>query len=223
MPAEEEEILDEDDFDILEGNVKRSVVDGIINIGFSIRVKDLAVKSLDRTIFAKLLGRRIGYNTLGAMDHIWKLPYRRALVLRLLDRSAASKEICRLDSITRLANDVRDQAASGDVVAPPQTTPLISKGKKPVPQTAKTPKHKSATSICKPITVVHNASKQRLASHASSSRSIPTIPHISKPSNRANHSVVVISENDEPSMATPHMQHNPMQHDIIPYQAIYRF
>ncbi|KAK8655983.1 hypothetical protein V6N13_108545 [Hibiscus sabdariffa] len=115
-------------------------------------------------------------------------------------------------------DDVRDQAAFGDVTAPPQTTPLISKGKKPVPQSAKAPKHKSATSVRKPITVIHNASKLRLASHASSSRSTPAIPHISKPPNRSNHSVVVISENDEPSMATLQMQHNPMQHDVIPHQ-----
>ncbi|KAK9028213.1 hypothetical protein V6N11_068023 [Hibiscus sabdariffa] len=73
MPAEEEEILDEDDFEILEGDVKRSVVDGIINIDFSTRVQDLAVKSLDRTIVVKLLGRRIGFNTLrGKLYELWK-------------------------------------------------------------------------------------------------------------------------------------------------------
>ncbi|KAK8583544.1 hypothetical protein V6N12_067811 [Hibiscus sabdariffa] len=57
-------IFDRDDIESIEGDVVCSTVDGLISIEFSERVQDLAVKSLDHTIVVKLLGRRIGYNTL---------------------------------------------------------------------------------------------------------------------------------------------------------------
>ncbi|KAE8689902.1 hypothetical protein F3Y22_tig00110931pilonHSYRG00264 [Hibiscus syriacus] len=57
--AEAHEDIVEDEIEILEGDVSRSVIDGIISIDFSNRIQTLAVKSLDLTVLVKLLGRRI--------------------------------------------------------------------------------------------------------------------------------------------------------------------
>ncbi|KAL4388104.1 hypothetical protein GQ457_09G011910 [Hibiscus cannabinus] len=73
IPYAAEEIIDEEDFEILEGEVLRSVIDGVIHIDFSDRIQDLAIKSLDKTIVIKLLGWRIGYNTLrNKLYELWK-------------------------------------------------------------------------------------------------------------------------------------------------------
>ncbi|KAK8564737.1 hypothetical protein V6N12_058320 [Hibiscus sabdariffa] len=72
-PMETEEALEDDDIEILEGDVIRSMVDGVISIEFSERIQTLAVKSLDQTVVVKLLGRRIGYETLrNKMYELWK-------------------------------------------------------------------------------------------------------------------------------------------------------
>ncbi|KAL4280959.1 hypothetical protein GQ457_03G040380 [Hibiscus cannabinus] len=73
IPSTDDEIIDEEDIEILEGEVLRSVVDGVIHIDFSDRIRDLTIKSLDQTIVIKLLGRRIGYNTLrNKLYDLWK-------------------------------------------------------------------------------------------------------------------------------------------------------
>ncbi|KAK9045530.1 hypothetical protein V6N11_051440 [Hibiscus sabdariffa] len=70
---QEDEPFDDDDIEILEGDVTRMMVDGLISIQFLKRVQSLAEKSLDRTIVLKLLGRRIGYETLKNKIHeLWK-------------------------------------------------------------------------------------------------------------------------------------------------------
>ncbi|KAK8491244.1 hypothetical protein V6N12_035188 [Hibiscus sabdariffa] len=58
------DIFDDDEVVLLEGDVTRSDVDGLISIQFSKRVQALAMKNLELTVVIKLLGRRIGYNTL---------------------------------------------------------------------------------------------------------------------------------------------------------------
>ncbi|KAK8556925.1 hypothetical protein V6N12_003314 [Hibiscus sabdariffa] len=74
--------FDDEDVEILEGDVSRSLVDSIISIDFSDRVRSLAEKSLDQTLVVKLLGHRIGYNTLRTKIYeIWK-PQQ---ALRLMD------------------------------------------------------------------------------------------------------------------------------------------
>ncbi|KAK8560140.1 hypothetical protein V6N12_012943 [Hibiscus sabdariffa] len=60
----EYESFDDEDIEILEGDVIHIMVDGLISIQFSERVQSLVEKSLDRIIVLKLLGRRIGYATL---------------------------------------------------------------------------------------------------------------------------------------------------------------
>ncbi|KAK9027850.1 hypothetical protein V6N11_067672 [Hibiscus sabdariffa] len=54
-----EEFDEDDDIDILEGEVIRSMIDGLISIEFSDRIQKLAAKSLDQTLVIKLLGHRI--------------------------------------------------------------------------------------------------------------------------------------------------------------------
>ncbi|KAL4378879.1 hypothetical protein GQ457_02G015220 [Hibiscus cannabinus] len=55
---------DNEEITLVDGDVTRSMVDGLISIVFSERVQALAVKNFDLTVVVKLLGRRIGYNTL---------------------------------------------------------------------------------------------------------------------------------------------------------------
>ncbi|KAK8569003.1 hypothetical protein V6N12_007536 [Hibiscus sabdariffa] len=82
LPTKDEENFDEDEIEILEGNVSKTVVDGIIRIDFSDRVRNLAIKSFDQTVVVKLLRRRIGYNTLRSkLYNLWKS----AQAFRLMD------------------------------------------------------------------------------------------------------------------------------------------
>ncbi|KAK8509995.1 hypothetical protein V6N12_035318 [Hibiscus sabdariffa] len=68
-----DEPFEDDDIEILEGDVVRTVIDGMISIQFSERVHSLVEKSFDRTIVLKLLGRRIGYATLkNKVIDLWK-------------------------------------------------------------------------------------------------------------------------------------------------------
>ncbi|KAK8561554.1 hypothetical protein V6N12_048620 [Hibiscus sabdariffa] len=64
---------DAEDVTLVDGDVTRSTVDGLISIVFSERVQALAVKNFDLTVVVKLLGRRIGYNTLRQrLLDLWK-------------------------------------------------------------------------------------------------------------------------------------------------------
>ncbi|KAK8998926.1 hypothetical protein V6N11_070105 [Hibiscus sabdariffa] len=64
---------DTEEVTLVEGDVTRSTVDGLISIVFSERVQALTVKNFDLTVVVKLLGRRIGYNTLRQrLLDIWK-------------------------------------------------------------------------------------------------------------------------------------------------------
>ncbi|KAK8538825.1 hypothetical protein V6N12_034533 [Hibiscus sabdariffa] len=58
------DIFDDDEVFLHEGHLTRSDVVRLISIQFSEQVQALAVKNLELTIVIKLLGRRIGYNTL---------------------------------------------------------------------------------------------------------------------------------------------------------------
>ncbi|KAK9032606.1 hypothetical protein V6N11_056866 [Hibiscus sabdariffa] len=70
---ETEDAFDNDDIEILEGDITLSMVDGIISIEFFERIQSLAAKSLDQTIVVKLLRHRIGYETLrNKMYELWK-------------------------------------------------------------------------------------------------------------------------------------------------------
>lgn len=61
------------DFDLLDEDVKATIVNGIPTITFSDRVKDILFKDMELTVFLKLLGRSIGYNTLhNRIICLWK-------------------------------------------------------------------------------------------------------------------------------------------------------
>ncbi|KAL4282061.1 hypothetical protein GQ457_03G023530 [Hibiscus cannabinus] len=63
----------DDDINLLEDDVSFGSLNGIPTIDFSDRVQNLAVKSMDLTLVVKVLGRRIGYNTLhNRIYGIWK-------------------------------------------------------------------------------------------------------------------------------------------------------
>ncbi|KAK8989991.1 hypothetical protein V6N11_064400 [Hibiscus sabdariffa] len=71
--SESEELMDEDDIVIEEGDIVRKKINGVISIDFLERILSLAKKSLDHTVVVKLLGRRIGYNTLrNKIYELWK-------------------------------------------------------------------------------------------------------------------------------------------------------
>ncbi|KAK9030159.1 hypothetical protein V6N11_031590 [Hibiscus sabdariffa] len=70
---DDDEPFEDDDIELIEGNVIRGMEDGMIKIDFSNRVHELAVKSLERTIVIKMLGRRINYTTFrNKLYEIWK-------------------------------------------------------------------------------------------------------------------------------------------------------
>ncbi|KAK8534124.1 hypothetical protein V6N12_047521 [Hibiscus sabdariffa] len=72
LPASEG-ILEDDDIEIQDSDVTRSLIDGIISIEFSKRFQSLAEKSLDQTLVVKLLGWKIGYTTLRTkISELWK-------------------------------------------------------------------------------------------------------------------------------------------------------
>ncbi|KAH1098639.1 hypothetical protein J1N35_015560 [Gossypium stocksii] len=54
----------DNDFDLLDGDVNTSIIDGILTIEFSNRINEILFKEMERTVIVKLLGRNIGYNAL---------------------------------------------------------------------------------------------------------------------------------------------------------------
>ncbi|KAK9035373.1 hypothetical protein V6N11_077415 [Hibiscus sabdariffa] len=65
--------LDDDDIELLEDDTTFGSVNGISTIDFSNRVQNLAIKIMDLTLDVKVIGRRIGYNTLhNRIYGIWK-------------------------------------------------------------------------------------------------------------------------------------------------------
>ncbi|MBA0630293.1 hypothetical protein Godav_002408 [Gossypium davidsonii] len=63
----------EDDFDFIEGDITRSIVNGIPLIIFSERVQHFLGKDMANTIVIKLLGRNIGFATLhNRVSILWR-------------------------------------------------------------------------------------------------------------------------------------------------------
>ncbi|KAL4331886.1 hypothetical protein GQ457_07G010140 [Hibiscus cannabinus] len=63
----------DEDIELLDGDVTRSIVEGLITVEFFERVQQLAEKSFDLTIVIKLLGHRIGYTMLrNKLFELWK-------------------------------------------------------------------------------------------------------------------------------------------------------
>ncbi|MBA0577928.1 hypothetical protein Gorai_020234, partial [Gossypium raimondii] len=62
---------DESDFELMEGDVNMSMVNGIPAIAFLDRIKDILFKEMELTVILKLLGRNIGYNPYSSMVMAW--------------------------------------------------------------------------------------------------------------------------------------------------------
>ncbi|MBA0582580.1 hypothetical protein Gorai_024719, partial [Gossypium raimondii] len=54
----------DDDFELLDGNITRSLINDIPTISFSERIHQLLIKVMATMVIIKLLGRSIGYNVL---------------------------------------------------------------------------------------------------------------------------------------------------------------
>ncbi|MBA0767593.1 hypothetical protein Gotri_016461 [Gossypium trilobum] len=64
---------DDDDLDLLDEDIVRSSVNGILAIEFSNQVNQLLIKDMEHTVVKKLLGRNIGYATLLNKIHsLWR-------------------------------------------------------------------------------------------------------------------------------------------------------
>ncbi|KAA3460126.1 reverse transcriptase [Gossypium australe] len=62
----------EDDIEFLEGDIQRSVVNGIPAIEFSERIQQILFKEMELTVVVKLLGRNIGYGALSnRINGLW--------------------------------------------------------------------------------------------------------------------------------------------------------
>ncbi|MBA0707945.1 hypothetical protein Golax_019950, partial [Gossypium laxum] len=55
---------EDDDFELLDGNITRSLINDILTISFSERINQLLIKDMATIVIIKLLGRSIGYNIL---------------------------------------------------------------------------------------------------------------------------------------------------------------
>ncbi|KAH1045477.1 hypothetical protein J1N35_036261 [Gossypium stocksii] len=64
------------DFDLLAGDMQITIVNGVLAISFSNRVKEIMFKEMELAVVIKLLGRSIGYNTLhNCITSLWKPVY----------------------------------------------------------------------------------------------------------------------------------------------------
>ncbi|KAK5772409.1 hypothetical protein PVK06_048697 [Gossypium arboreum] len=63
----------DNDFELLEGDVNTSIIDGIPAIEFSSRIREIFFKEMELMVIVKLLGRNIGYNALyNRILFLWK-------------------------------------------------------------------------------------------------------------------------------------------------------
>ncbi|KAK5772306.1 hypothetical protein PVK06_048591 [Gossypium arboreum] len=55
---------EKEDFDLLEGDIQKSIVNGIPYIEFLDQIHQILIKDMKNTMILKLLGRNIGYSVL---------------------------------------------------------------------------------------------------------------------------------------------------------------
>ncbi|MBA0853840.1 hypothetical protein Goshw_022641 [Gossypium schwendimanii] len=62
-----------EDFDVLEGDIQKSIINGIPSIHFSNSIQQILIRDLDNNMILKLLGRNIGYSILqNKIYNLWK-------------------------------------------------------------------------------------------------------------------------------------------------------
>lgn len=70
------DIEEMEDFEILEGDVQRSVANDTPSIEFSNKINQILIKDMENTIILKLLGRNIGFMALqNKIYSLWKPSY----------------------------------------------------------------------------------------------------------------------------------------------------
>ncbi|KAH1098402.1 hypothetical protein J1N35_015323 [Gossypium stocksii] len=63
----------DNDFELLEGDVNTTIIDGVPAISFSDRIKNILFREMELTVIVKLLGHNIGYNALhNRILSLWK-------------------------------------------------------------------------------------------------------------------------------------------------------
>ncbi|MBA0648547.1 hypothetical protein Goklo_016247 [Gossypium klotzschianum] len=63
----------DEEFVLLEGDMVKSIVNGITTINFSYRIKKILVKEMEKTVVLKLLGRSISYVALhNRISSLWR-------------------------------------------------------------------------------------------------------------------------------------------------------
>lgn len=69
------EIEEKDDFKLMDGNIRRYIINDTPSIEFSKRINQILVKDMANTVVLKLLGRNIGFSVLqNKLYNLWK-PY----------------------------------------------------------------------------------------------------------------------------------------------------
>ncbi|KAK8495559.1 hypothetical protein V6N11_008786 [Hibiscus sabdariffa] len=70
---DDDDTQEDDDIDLLEGDVIRITANGMASIDFSTRIQTLAEKIFNQTVVVKLLGRKLGYTVLQTkVLDLWK-------------------------------------------------------------------------------------------------------------------------------------------------------
>ncbi|MBA0756622.1 hypothetical protein Gogos_005435 [Gossypium gossypioides] len=62
-----------DDLDILDGDIQKSIVNGVPFISFSNRIHKILIQGMENTVILKLLGRNIGFSILfNKLYNLWR-------------------------------------------------------------------------------------------------------------------------------------------------------
>ncbi|PPD78568.1 hypothetical protein GOBAR_DD24486 [Gossypium barbadense] len=62
-----------DDLDILDGDIQKSIVNGVHSISFSDRIHKILIQGMENTVILKLLGRNIGFSVLqNKLYNLWR-------------------------------------------------------------------------------------------------------------------------------------------------------
>ncbi|KAK9011395.1 hypothetical protein V6N11_044246 [Hibiscus sabdariffa] len=214
--------IDDEEVILLEGNVARSNVDGVISIQFSEHVQVLAIKNLEMTIFIKIIGRRIGYHTLRTkLYDLWNS--RKAASHTNLSVSSSRSAVVHDPwfnpifeenlYIAPASADANSHAATAIIaigaVAPsdPMVAPIsISSPMVVCDAVFAPPSSNSPTPQSWRSSAVSTSKTTTLTSRPSSTLSFARFalfPRLSSKFNKANHTAIVFEENADPNVHTP--------------------
>ncbi|KAK8648607.1 hypothetical protein V6N13_129356 [Hibiscus sabdariffa] len=178
LPSEEDEALDEDDIEILEGDVTTSIVDD----------QPSEVDAFGPWMIVERRQRRGPKKSTVTDINSTSVPQVRSRFSPLFDEGSGFQP--------------------SEVVEPRRPLGFVANGKSIAAKPTKVSKpSKSVINVCKPLSVARSLLMSCFANKASSSSTLPYVLPISKPIDRDNHSVITISENDDPNFVrTPKYQ-----------------